>query len=348
MSRFTIFCLLAVSLGLLFSCQRKNSAGSGRVAAIPTSRSSVTADPDRPRLFQFEEPLETELIRLTPQISIPAEPPGYTLIQPKGETEGVIVFFGSGRDTTHAGYEMRLYETATDQQVALLYVSTGNPLEFLFDSTRYYQLERYIHQAVQEYNLPAHRLLFTGMSLGGTRALKFAEWCMAGHAPHGVRPRAVAICDAPLDFFRFYQQGERAIRMGASPISVNEATWVNYQLQEHLGGTPDEAPRAYRDYSPYVYEVSIFDPLESLRNIAVRAYTEPDVEWWIAQRQKDYYSINAPDAAGLINDLLYLGNNEAELIVTEGKGHHPDGTRHPHSWSIVDNEELVRWFLRLP
>jgi hypothetical protein len=71
------------------------------------------------------------------------------------------------------------------------------------------------------------------------------------------------------------------------------------------------------------------------------------VEWWIAQRQKEYYSINAPDAAGLINDLIYLGNDEAELIITEARGQHPDGTRHPHSWSIVDNEELISWFLQL-
>ena len=36
-----------------------------------------------------------------------------------------------------------------------------------------------------------------------------------------------------------------------------------------------------------------------------------------------------------------------ELITTSGQGHHPDGRRHPHSWSIVDNGELVEWLLGL-
>jgi len=33
-------------------------------------------------------------------------------------------------------------------------------------------------------------------------------------------------------------------------------------------------------------------------------------------------------------------------MITYDKGYHPDGTRHPHSWSIVDNKDLIHWFLR--
>ena len=64
-------------------------------------------------------------------------------------------------------------------------------------------------------------------------------------------------------------------------------------------------------------------------------------------RGKSYYGMNALDAAALINALQLLGNKEAELILTEDQGYRPDGSRHPHSWSIVDEKELVEWFVQL-
>ena len=63
-------------------------------------------------------------------------------------------------------------------------------------------------------------------------------------------------------------------------------------------------------------------------------------------RKVDYYSMNAVDAAGLVLQLQLLGNRQAELITTEGRGVRPDGTRHPHSWSIVDEPDLEAWILR--
>ena len=48
----------------------------------------------------------------------------------------------------------------------------------------------------------------------------------------------------------------------------------------------------------------------------------------------------------MINELNRLGNQNAELITTQKKGYRkPDNKRHPHSWSIVDNDELINWLL---
>ena len=35
-------------------------------------------------------------------------------------------------------------------------------------------------------------------------------------------------------------------------------------------------------------------------------------------------------------------------MTTIGKGFREDGSRHPHSWSIVDEKELIEWFTGLP
>lgn len=307
----------------------------------------IFSQTNKPRLVQYAEEIETPVIVLADSMAIGAHAPGYTLVLPEGPLNGLIVAFHPGRDTSHQGYEMRLYTEAVAEQVAMLFVTTGNPVEFLFDTSRLAQLDRYIGEAILTYDLPRDRILCVGMSLAGTRALRYTQWCYAGHSASGIRPRAVAICDAPLDMLRFWRSGERAKHLGHSPISANEATWVNVQLEKHLGGTPEDMEEAYRNYSPYYHDLDIAPQLQLLLSVAVRAYTEPDVNWWMTNRGKSYYGINAPDAAGLINDLKLLGHTEAELITTSQQGVRPDGNRHPHSWSIVDNAELVQWLLGL-
>ncbi len=322
-----VICLIGVS-PLVVSCQENIS--------------------ELPRLVRYMEEPPQEFVQLTDSIQIGMHPPGYSLVLPEAPLQGLIVAFHPGYDTSHAGYEMRLYTEAVERQLAMLFVTTGNPVEFLFDSTEFQRIDRYIGEAVKEYDLAADRLLCVGMSLAGTRALKFTQWCHAGHSSYDLRPRAVAVCDAPLDFERFWGAGERAQRLGYSEVSANEAAWVNAQLESNLGGTPEDEPIAYQAFSPYYFDLDIAPQCELLRQVAVRAYTEPDVHWWMANRAKSYYGINAVDAAALINDLRLIGNDEAQLITTSGEGRHPDGRRHPHSWSIVDNAELVEWFISLP
>ena len=301
-----------------------------------------------PSLFELKEEKISSSIQLTEDIAIPAEEPGYTLLLPQDTVKGMLVLFHSGRDTTHIGYEMRLYTAANRHQLATLYITTGNPLEFMFDTSTYEQLDRYIGTVLEKHPIPSNHLLFAGMSLAGTRALKYAHWCQQGNSKYNIHPRAVVLCDAPLDFIRFWEEGNFAIRHNTNATSSNEAKWVNTQLEKHLGGTPLENEDSYRTYSPYIKGMDIDDRLEQLKGVAVRAYTEPDIQWWLENRQKDYYGINAIDAAAFIRDLRLIGHTEAELITTTGKGYHPDGRRHPHSWSIVDNDALVKWFLNLP
>lgn len=299
-------------------------------------------------VIQLREPPAEDSIRMMPNLSLPAEAAGYTLILPQGEVKGLAVLFHSGRDTSHLGYEMRLYVEAVRRQVAIVYLTTGNPFEFLFDTSAYQKLDRYLGLAIQHPRIGRVPMLFAGMSLAGTRALKFAVWCAGGNSAFGLRPRALALCDAPLDFVRFWREQQRALLHQTHPISASEATWVNYQLEQHLGGTPLEVPDHYYAYSPYVYGLDPDIRLRKLAGIAVRTYTEPDVQWWLEERNKNYYGFNSIDAAALINDLRLLGNTEAALITTTGQGKRPDGSRHPHSWSIVDNGELIDWFLGLP
>ncbi|HRC32087.1 MAG TPA: hypothetical protein PK736_01445 [Bacteroidia bacterium] len=39
-------------------------------------------------------------------------------------------------------------------------------------------------------------------------------------------------------------------------------------------------------------------------------------------------------------------NTNAEMIVTYDKGVRIDGTKHPHSWSIMDSQDCLDWILK--
>lgn len=294
------------------------------------------------RVFNYENNDAGEIF-LTPEISIPKIHSGYTVWLPdSGQIKGLIVFTHSRRDTINSEF---IINYATQNQLAVLYTTTENRLEFFFDDSKMLEIESYIEEVLNNYKIPKQNLLFCGMSLEGTRALKLTIFFQSQNSKFKLKPKAIAICDSPLDMVRFHKEMVKAKKLNFSAITANEGEWVSGYLESNLGGTPTENLDSYINYSPYCYIADGGKYLRMYKDIAILAYTEPDVKWWIETRRKDYYSMNAIDLAAFVNELKILGNENAELIITQDKGFHPDGTRHPHSWSIVDEKELVGWFL---
>jgi hypothetical protein len=290
-------------------------------------------------LVQYREAKEGK-IRLSNKLSIPYENAGYTLVLPSTKpVNGLVVFFNSDRDTLN-----KIFRFANPKGLAVAYVTTGNSLEFLFEEKTYLQLENYIYKILTDYNIPKTKLLYLGMSLAGTRALKFSLFETSEKSKHQLIPKALAICDAPLDFVRFWRECYKAKMLNLNKVAANEGDWVTSYLESNLGGTPDTELENYIHYSPFCYTSMDQEHLKALEGTYVRAYTEPDVNWWIENRGKDYYGMNSIDLAAWINALKYSGHKHASLINTTNKGYHPNGRRHPHSWSIVNEKELIHWF----
>lgn len=291
------------------------------------------------QVIQERRPAGAAIV-LTDEIIIPAEEAGYTLVLPDtGKARGLVVFFNADRDTG-----MKIFRDAVARGLGVMFVTAGNRLDFYFDTMAMRQTEKYIHEVLNRHGIPRGNLLYAGMSLAGTRAVKMALFSRTHRSRHRILPRAIALCDAPLDFVRFWSEMDRAKRLKATPLTANEGEWVTGYLERNLGGTPATRPDAYIGYSPYSRSAPDTAALRALREVAVRAYTEPDIIWWMSTRKKDYYGMNSLDMAAFVNELNIAGNEAAELIVTEGKGVLSDGTRHPHSWSIVDEGGLLDWF----
>ncbi len=268
---------------------------------------------------------------------------GYTLWLPKEASKGMIVFFDQYRDTVN---KTPIIELSLKNQLATLFVTTNDQLEFLFDPSKMKELEGYIYEALSKNHIPKDNMLYCGMSLAGTRALKMAAFSQTVQSTFKLIPKAIAICDAPLDMVRNYHECIKASDLNLNPIGASESEGVASYLKSNLRGTPEEKMNAYINYSPFCYAAKNGGNAKAFKNIYLRCYTEPDVNWWIENRGRDYYGMNAIDLAALVNQLEILGSKKAELITTTTKGFQ-GGSRHPHSWSIVDEKELVDWFVGL-
>ncbi len=208
-------------------------------------------------------------------------------------------------------------------------------------------LDAIISDATSRLRIARDRFAIGGFSAGGTGAVRYAERCGSGALQSSPAPAAVFGVDPPLDFERWWRGMELLLRRGTNEQETGEAHAILDALRYNLGGSPDEAPEAYLRTSPLMAFAPDGGNARLLRGMPIRLYTEPDIGFWIDHYAADYYSINAIDAAAMINQLHVLGNTRAQLVVTHGKGVRPDlgGIRLPHAWSIVDEADLSRWLV---
>jgi hypothetical protein len=288
----------------------------------------------------------------TEDITLPRTWRGYSLLLPEHDepVEGLIIVFSGHRTLETISEPMKIYDRAFEQNLGVLSVSTGIPNDFYFQDERMLMVRSFIREAAERHGELMSRSLenlsYVGFSIGGTQALKFTVFCQKHSSKCSLTPDSVTVVDAPLDMIRFWRATERAERVDFHRLSAGEGKWVSHWLEKNLGGTPHENREAYVEYSPYTYiwenaGDNLGGNAQYLKDIPVRAYTEPDVQWSIKHRRKSYYSKNAIDMAALVNDLKIMGNDNAELIATHNQRTNPEES--PHSWSIVDEPELMKW-----
>lgn len=206
---------------------------------------------------------------------------------------------------------------------------------------------------MRQHGLPRERVVIGGFSAGGTGAVRYAQMCAQQKCRALPRIAAVFAVDPPLDFERLYRASHLALQRNAPRSNAEEEKMIVETLRRSLGGTPDEARESYRLHSAVLASAADGGNARLLARTPIRLYTEPDVLWWMeqrnldffGQRNLDFFGMNSVDHAALINLLRVAGNGRAELITTAGKGFRPGGRRHPHSWSIADEPDLARWLL---
>lgn len=220
-------------------------------------------------------------------------------------------------------------------------LKTG-PLYFGSDTASQQSLKELIELVAAKYKLQGKDFYIGGFSIGGTCVVKYSELAIQNNYP--IKPKAVFAVDPPLDWQRFYNAAKRVVRL-SNPSQVNdEVAYMIDRIIKEMGGTPETASESFYNNSPYSFSDTTQRAIKPLIKIPIMIISEPDIQWWLSQRGYDYSYINITDQAAMINELQKLGNDKAILITTTNKGSRkPNNTRHPHSWSIADPDQIIRW-----
>ncbi|MBA3578374.1 MAG: alpha/beta hydrolase [Gemmatimonadaceae bacterium] len=292
----------------------------------------------------------TPLLAQTAPAAAPSPREQYRVYAPKGEVKGALVLlpgYGGDRDSfdpasmvTPSTLPARLAKHGILTLIAVPVRETQFESEAVLRT-----LDSMLTSVVRQYGIPRARVAIGGFSAGGTGAVRYAQFCAQRKCRAVPQLAAVFAVDPPLDFERLYRTSEVIVKRNAPRSNIEEESRLLQTMQHAFGGPPDEAREAYRLHSAVLASAPDGGNARLLRHTPIRLYTEPDVHWWMEERNLDYHGMNSVDHAALINLLRVAGNTGAELITTSGKGLRPDGRRHPHSWSIVDEPELVRWLL---
>ena len=201
-----------------------------------------------------------------------------------------------------------------------------------------YLIDAYIkkvHTLITDYllekKLPKDsKIILGGFSLGGTRAIKTYIHNLASSDQLNITH--VFAIDPPLDFRRFLTAEKKSNHLELTPILANETD-------------PQRLDRYIDSISIFNYEKLENFNTSLFKNIKLRIYNEPDLDWQFNHRNRNLMDLNLIDQSILTNHLKSIfPDADVELILSKIKGlRRQTNQRNPHSWNIVDTHELVKW-----
>ncbi len=266
----------------------------------------------------------------------------YLKLVPNTEIRGAIVLLPpSGETLQDLIKQVELPYLAFDMGIATIIPSINWGTEDRMEEIKL--LNNIFESVVKDHNIPKNKFVLGGLSNGGMISLTYTQHAVRNHNTTFLKPKGVFGLDVPLDKTHLYQYCEREIKRNHSKVGVNEARWIINNYNQIYGGSPKEYPEKYIENSIYSYGVEKGGNAKYLREIPIRMYTDLDVDWLLNERKRDLYDWNGTDIVAMVNDLKLMGNKNATVIITMGQGFRLDGTKHPHSWSIMDNQDCIEW-----
>ncbi|NII29220.1 hypothetical protein HB364_29340 [Pseudoflavitalea sp. X16] len=261
------------------------------------------------------------------------------LLPAGGVSKGLLVFIpgaSTEADDMMKETDLPVKAQAAGYTVVITYLSN----RVFFDSANVLQtrLEQLVKDASAKYKTPAGKFIIGGHSIGGHQAMIYTEKAMMPGSK-AIKPAAVFGVDPPLDMKRLYNGYQRVLAAGAG----GEALYVTTRFNSIYGGPPEQFPAAYEAASSFYRDAANGGNARFLKDIPVHLYCDPDVIWFVNERNIGVEWTNLADTSACIATLRKLGNGKAELVTNLGKGYLPDGKRHPHAFSQVQAPEFLGW-----
>jgi hypothetical protein len=269
----------------------------------------------------------------------------YIAVAPENEKvkSFMVLLDGFGNSPQNVLFQTDIPKHASQQGILTIIplLKTG-PSYFGSDTASQQSLKEIINLVVAKYKLKGKDFYIGGFSIGGTCAVKYSELSVQNDYP--IKPKAVFAIDPPLDWERYYNAAKRVVRL-SNPAQVNgEVFYMIDRIEKEMNGTPKTALNNFYTHSPYSFSDTTQKAIKNLIKTPIMIISEPDIQWWLKERGYDYSYNNITDHAAMINEIQRLGNKNAVLVTTTDKGYRkPNNIRHPHSWSIADPEQIIKW-----
>lgn len=269
----------------------------------------------------------------------------YTLV-PKEPLKGLLIILPSTGELAEdvISSNKKLIKLAYDKGIMSLIPSINYNL--CLDDTALNFLNTVFADATDRYKPPLKKIIIGGFSLGGMNAIRYTELAYEDSSKVRIKPIAVYAVDSPLDLETLYDTFIRTVEKNVSDAAVMEAKSYLDKMNTQFGGSPEQYPQQYVHYSMYSRNQPQGGNARYLKFIPIRIYSDPDINWYLKNRQADFYDMNALSQAAMINQLHRMGNDHAEFINALGKGYRPNGMRHPHSWSILEPVDCMNWIMK--
>lgn len=266
----------------------------------------------------------------------------YELSKPTENIKGVLVLFpGFPHKAEDTKREFKVIEIAKQNSIAVIYMNYNQKLWLEKDEKQ--KLAEQLQNILLENKLPLNDVYIGGYSSGGNVSLLISSF-LNENKNFKFKPKGVFMVDSPIDLVALYKSSEKNLKRNFSEVSVTESTWIIETLKNRFGNPNDDISK-YQEYATYTSETNTTENLKSLKNTKIRLYTEPDKLWWKENRMADYDQINSYYIERLFENLKESGFNQVEYLPSVNKGYRENGDRHPHSWSIVDKQELMKWIM---
>jgi hypothetical protein len=255
----------------------------------------------------------------------------YLVLQPSGDVSGILLLLPGKGDNPKGVFK----KTALPEKLlAKGYMTIVPNLKYaLFADEMIRKQLGEILKAETE-SRPSAGLAIGGFSAGGAVALSYAEHLASQEGATNLK--SVFVIDPPLDLQRLYATSRKTRRFNCPSVASEGQQTIDY-LDKALGGSPDDQYNNYVANSPYMASESDGGNAKWLKQLPVRLYTEPDIDF-VKERQcaeVELQDLNAGDLEKLNKQLRRAGNDRCELIITKGRGY--------HSWNIADADELAAW-----
>ena len=267
--------------------------------------------------------------------------PEFELIK-ADEQHGLLILFPCFPcDSQNTLSEFKISDYSLDKGFSILALNMNQRLFLTPDEKK--KLAEQLETIISKYDLSIENIFMGGFSSGGNVSLLIANYLVEQQG--AIRPKGVFVVDSPIDLLALYTTAQKNLKLQFSEASVQEATWIKSFFDKEFGN-PEDSIANYEKHSPFTLQTQNIENLKHLKNLKIRFYTEPDVQWWQENRKNDYEDLNAYYLKELSHKLkTEWGNENIQLIETDKQGYRANGERHPHSWSIVDKDDLLNWMM---